>query len=469
MRTKTWLLPALIGLLGSVLVALLPFSIGYLPDDLLGWFHRNLWPVRTGNGRWVFRILALAGSILLFWAWLRLHPRYGPAPRRWIAAVWALPMLLIPPLQTADPWAYAAQGWLLLQGQNPYDVVMGVPSPFTDGIYSAWQDTTAVYPPLALWAQAGLVAVTGSHTWWSMIAMRVLAVAGLAGMVALAAPLARHYRMNPAVALWGIALNPLMLTQFVGGAHNDSAMIALVLAAFWAARRWQGQWLGIVTSMVLIGLATGFKQTAVIAAVGVALVTLTDHQRRTWSWPRIGLRVLICGAIGGAVFLGSSFATGLGLGWLNPTAGNPNGVISHSPLSWIRQLLVNILGLPAGGVDPVITGVSALLFLIAAIWLLARFGRSRPLLATAWILIAFALTGAALQPWYLLWGAALLPLCRIPGRTARLCVAVIGGLLLSCVLQERWPPTITAPLSAVLAYVWFRWGRLGPGVPRRRA
>ncbi|WP_026926971.1 polyprenol phosphomannose-dependent alpha 1,6 mannosyltransferase MptB [Granulicoccus phenolivorans] len=469
MRSKTWLSPALIGLLGSVLVAFLPFSVGYLPDDLLGWFHRHLWWVRTGNGRWMFRILALAGSVLLFWAWLRLHPRHGAAPRRRIAALWALPMLLIPPLQTADPWAYAAQGWLLLQGQNPYEVVMGVPSPFTAGIYSAWLDTTAVYPPLALWAQAGLVALSGSHPWWSMIAMRVLAVAGFAGMVALAAPLARRFGMNPAVALWGIALNPLMLTQFVGGAHNDAAMLALVLAAFYVARRWQAQWVGIVGSMALIGLAAGFKQTAVIAAVGVALVTLTDRQRRTWSWPRIGLRVLLCGAIGGAVFLGTSFATGLGLGWLNPTAGNPNGVISHAPLSWIRQLLVRTLGLPAGGVDPVITVVSAVLFLAAAVWLLRRFGRSRPVLATAWILIAFALTGAALQPWYVLWGAALLPLCRIPARTARICVAMIGALLLSCVLQEQWPPTITAPLSMVLAAVWFRWGRLGPPVAPRPA
>ncbi|MFC2687389.1 MAG: hypothetical protein ACFN3I_09510, partial [Arachnia propionica] len=122
-----------------------------------------------------------------------------------------------------------------------------------------------------------------------------------------------------------------------------------------------------------------------------------------------------------AVFVGVSWGSGLGFGWNNPTAGSPLAVMSDSPLSWIIQAM-KLLGQEAS-LAPVmraLTLVAGLAVLAAWVWLVARFGPrpgepGRPWVVLLGGLLAFALLGPALQPWYFTWVAPFIALA-LPGR-----------------------------------------------------
>lgn len=272
------LLIAALGVLGSTLMAALPFAIGFLPGTVADPLNEALPQLRSAPGRHVMRTLGVLGGLVLFWAWTQVHPTrvgHGRARLQWgLLTAWCAPMTLAPPLQTADPWAYAAQGWLLDQGRNPYAVPMGVPSPFSAGIFDSWLGTTTVYPPLSLYAQGLVVQMTGAHPYWSVVAMRVIPAVALVIIACVARPLAREVGVDPDVAVWVALLNPLTITQYFGGAHNDALMSALIVLALWLARRPGGLW----WSALVIGLAAAVKQPAVLAGLGVAL-----HA----AWPRV--------------------------------------------------------------------------------------------------------------------------------------------------------------------------------------
>lgn len=484
---RHWLPWAGLGFLGALLVALMAFGVGYLEDGPRGVIERNAGWVRTSVGRYVARFSALIGSLLMFVAWWRLRP--GPTadapgmpaarrdpPFRAIGLAWTVPFWPVPALMTADAYAYAAQGWLLHQGLNPYEIAMGYPSPFAESVYPTWRPTTAVYPPLTLHLQHLIVDLTGAHPYWAPVAMRLLPLAGFVLMIAVAGPLARQIGASPAAALWFVALNPLLLIQFIGGAHNDGLMLGLILLAFWLARLGARQaddgrphsglvhapapaplW-ALVAACVAIGVAAAVKQPAVLAGVGVVLYNLLgEHHRGAFDWRAFGIRLGLGGAVGAATFLALSAPRGLWFGWLGDHVGSPSLVINHSPLSWLAQAGL-ALGAPTGAVNTALTVVSAILTLVAIVLVTRRWAGRRPIRFTAGILLAFGLLGSALQPWYFLWGGPLLAFCHPRRRVIKLAGAVVLLLLVSGVLQEYLSPVLTVPIGAVLAYAWWRSG-----------
>lgn len=447
------------GMVGSALVAVLPFAVGFLPTGAEGLVERNLPWLRHAFGRYLARVLAVLGSVLLFVAWLALRPRHGDEashrrPWRLIALLWSLPFWPVPPVMTADPVAYAAQGWLLNQGRNPYQVAMGFPGPFAEGIYPAWLETTAVYPPLALQIQRFLVWVTGTDPYWSVVAMRLIALAGVALMLLAAVPLARLVGINGAGALWAIGLNPLLQVQLIGGMHNDALMVGLILIALWVARLRGGLFWGAA----VIGVATAVKQPAILAGPGVVWFALFGATPTSFSWGRAIRGLLIGAAIGGAVFVLLSLPDKLMFGWMGRYSGSPSLVINHSPLSWLAQLALR-WGVRFGIVDRTLTVVSAVLMVAGFAFLLRRFGPRRPIALTAGSLLVFGLLGPAMQPWYVLWGGPLIPFARPSARVVRGCLAVVLLLLLSGVLQEFLAPPISVPLAAIPALAWAYWDR----------
>jgi len=79
---------------------------------------------------------------------------------------------------STDAGSYADLGWIVGKGLSPYDVGLGTTgSPFPYG--TAWRGTTSVYPPLALVLFGWVVAATGAHWYWSVVAMRVLTLVGV--------------------------------------------------------------------------------------------------------------------------------------------------------------------------------------------------------------------------------------------------------------------------------------------------
>lgn len=469
---------AALGFLGCLLVAAFPFSVEVMHPSLSSWFDNHLGFWRRPAGRDLSAALALIGSVLMFWCWTRLHPSVSGLRTRGLVAIgvlWTLPLLVVPPFSTADPYAYAAQGWILSQGRNPYLVPMGTPSPFSFGVYPAWAPTTAVYPPWALFVQQFVVEATGAHWYWSVAAMRLIAIAGVVLMVAIAGPLARAVGADTSLARWAIAVNPLVILQLIGGSHNDALMIGVMMVALWAARRY-----GLIAGALGIGVATCFKQAAALAGLAVVLLAM---QRRPPALPEsppeqdfsarrrpaslrwhlaVLWRTCVAAAIAGGFFAVTSKLSGIGLGWLRDSAGSPGLVISHAPISWLSQLAVGPLGLDPDTVTTVVSGLCALAMLVAGVWLYLRLAHRRPMTLGAGALLAFGLLSPAVQPWYVLWGGPLLAFERQRAWVSQAAVSVVLLLLCSTIIQHWIGPPVAIPIAAVIAAAWYVKGpRIG--------
>ncbi|AXE38200.1 polyprenol phosphomannose-dependent alpha 1,6 mannosyltransferase MptB [Acidipropionibacterium virtanenii] len=411
-------------------------------------------------------LLGLLGLVLLLTAWLRsasLKSRRGLT-----AACWSTPMLVTRPMLSQDSWAYAAQGWLLAHGHNPYLVAQGQAGPMAAHVDWHWSGTTAVYPPGSLWIQAAMTALAANHPYWSILAMRIPAVVAMVVIAVAVARMARMTGADPQLALWLIVTNPLVLLNIIGGAHNDGLQVAIALVALWSGwslARARRPWLGLLAGGALVGLAGTIKQPGVLAGLGlVALVhrqVVTDGGRDTW---RALVGRTLTGAVAAiAVFTGVSAIGGLGLGWLNDTAGTPASVTSDSLIAMTVQV-IGWTGIPVARLVGPATTISLVLTAAAIIWCWARWGPvpgyraaagSRPLALQAAALAAFAICGASLQPWYLIGALAVLSLTPLTRRlTAGLVVAGVLGSGL-CFLQWFSSPFLALPV-AILTWlvVW---------------
>ena len=118
-------------------------------------------PVRIAH-----TVPAAAGIVLLFTGWLAA--RGSTVEQLWRTfLIWCAPLLVCPPLLSKDAWAYLEQGWIVLQGFDPYQTGLGtIGGPFDDRVDCYWQGTTTVYPPLALLVQA--VVALSADPFWSL-------------------------------------------------------------------------------------------------------------------------------------------------------------------------------------------------------------------------------------------------------------------------------------------------------------
>ena len=128
------------------------------------------------------RAAIVTGVVLLVLAWWWLRPGAGDAGaargadlsgarpgyrRRLMAGLgwWALPLLLAPPVLSADAVLYADLGWIVSQGQNPYLVgLTGAGGPYAPHVDPLWGGSGVAYPPLALLTNALVVGLTGFST-----------------------------------------------------------------------------------------------------------------------------------------------------------------------------------------------------------------------------------------------------------------------------------------------------------------
>ena len=455
--------------------------VGSLMVTLWGWGSpQGGMPAHVRPIGVVVALGGIAGLIVMIIAWLRSRKLVGR--RVLILIVWSLPLVFSPPLLSQDGWAYAAQGWILTQGMDPYLVPQGLAEALGKAVDTPWQETTAVYPPGSLWIQAAMVKIAHADPMRSVMLMRVPAVIGIALMVWAVPRLARYAGTDPDHALWLAVCCPLTTLSVVGGMHNDGLQVGLSLSALVVAVRLAliGRgWLGLVFGGALVGLAGSVKQPGVLAGVGVVAlvhVNAVRHGGRQWStrncWSALFARIA-AGAIPAlAVFGGISAIHGLGLGWLNSTAGSPVSVTSDSPIAFVVQILRGSGGVPLDKLVGPATGVSLVLTVAAMIWCWVRWGpippcrlglgritsRSRdldnagtgqigsPLRLQAGVMIVFAAFGASLQPWYLIGPLALLASVQLR-RTHR--DVVIGGVVATAILtmmQWYWSPYVCLPL-----------------------
>ncbi len=451
-------LPAVrLGLLGTVLLAVGSLSPAYLPQA------SPYWPVMRALGldNAVARVLATAlviGAVgLLIIAWYRLRPAVYADVKPWaILFWWALPLLLAPPIFSHDAYSYAAQGWLIQNNLDPYEVSPSVlPGTFADQVAWTWRYTAAPYGPLALKLAHWLDMLAGFNPYYSAVAQRLPALVGVALIVHYLPRIARQVGLDPRQTAWFSAINPLLVIDLIGGAHNDALMLGMVvLAIHLAYRGWY--W----PAVIAVGVGMAVKQPALLAAVPVAVI---GSGWASWRWRdvvRFLPRALV--TLGGVlvVFAAISLATGLGFGWLNAVS-VPGMIVTLAPFSligWVLQqgLLAAGMTEAAATIIPTLQTVSLGIAVVLMIWLGVKYARQAPLTFLAWAYLAFAVFGPALHTWYLLWGALFLPLARVSEKTLRVAAAVTSVLLVYGAGNLAWRNSAVAlALAAVAAAaVW---------------
>lgn len=402
------------------------------------------------------KVVLVAGSVLLSWVWWRLRPRLGrPGVRRpgLLVAVWALPFLLTPPQLTGDPVLYADLGWIVLQGQNPYVVgLTGAGGPYAAGVDALWAGHGVAYPALSLLVHAAMVAVTGAHPWWGIVAQRVPALVGVA-LLGVLLPrivtlllsrrddegLTARLRVHDeavwqARATWWGLLNPLLVVHFIGGAHNDALMAGVVLAAVWVVLAFPSAWARWLLAPALVGVAMALKQQAGLAVLPVAglpvlaLLRSTPVPRRLWV---LGTRTAAVTAVAVAVFVGLSVVSGLGFGWLNWL--NLMGAAGTPAPFWLLQDWGGEF-LAQQGIDPTgfkrVVGLGSNVVLLGVLaWITIRWS-DRPLHLVGWAALALAILGQSMHPWYLPWALAFLGLGPLTRRQR----ALVGGFVMAFVI-----------------------------------
>jgi len=399
-------------------------------------------------------VLFLASCVGMLFAWWRIGPRF---PHPVVATVlWALPLLACPLVYSLDVNAYLTQGWMVLGGHDPYVMTLGEPQLPGIAVGIDWVDTTSVYPAGSLLIFAAVFWASGGQPWLGILLFRLLHLACLLVVAWAVKRIAPRVGVPVNTALWAGIATPLLILQWIGGLHNDAVLVALIALAVLVATR--GGWSGLLLGGALIGASLTIKQSGAAAGLGIVALAWAASPGRDW-W-RLAGRAAAAGAVAVGVFVGVSLGSGLGFGWNKPTAGSPLAVMSDSPLSWITQA-VKFLG-QEGSLTPVIrilTLIAGLAVLTAWVWLVVRFGPrpgepGRPWVVLLGGLLAFALLGPALQPWYFTWAAPFIALALPDRRWQRIWLSATVVIALAATTRIAFG----SPLLGLA--VWLVWRRL---------
>ncbi len=451
------------GTLGSLLILVGSFGPQTLPNDnlwrevaVLGWFQA------TRVGRLVGPGIMFIGVMIVLDAWLRLRPQPGRRPlTRGTVWWWSLPLLPAPPLLSFDSYSYAAQGEMVHRGLDPYSLgPAALGDLFAAQVDPLWQYTAAPYGPLSLQIQHIIVDLTGHNAYLSAILMRIPAFVGVL-LIAIYLPrLARLLGYDRATTIWLGVLNPLVLLHFVGGAHNDSLMVGLMVLALWL-----GATRHLVLGAICVAAAASIKQPAAAAIIAVAAL----HAWRVRGWVRPSNRdlvgpVLLSLVVFAVSFVAIGLATGLGFGWIAALS-VPGSVRSMlSPTSLVGtglEWVFNQLGFhdTAGAMVPFLNKVGSVVGLVLMAWIVWRFKAKHPTRALGWLLLAFVLTSATVHPWYILWGGLIFAMTETGRIARRVVVWTTCGLVVYSVVDAATRNfAIAVGVAAALGLIWITTG-----------
>jgi hypothetical protein len=217
-----------------------------------------------------------------------------------------------------------------------------------------------------------------------------------------------------------VAFNPLVLLHLVGGAHNDALMVGLLMLGIAFALNKHPMF-----GVAMCALAASVKAPAVIAIVFIGWSCLGE---RADGRPRRFVGVAIATGIGVAIMAAMSELTGLGWGWVKGLS-NP-GVArtwldAPTGIGMLLGKLLYFVGLHNMTTDAIT--VTRDLGIIGAVWivvyLLVHCDRVGLVRAIGLSLLAVAILGPAVQPWYLTWGLIVLA----PIASSRTLIAIVCG------------------------------------------
>ena len=440
---------AAVGLVGTCLAALCAPS---LVGGDSGWWFTSAF----GGNTTVNYVIFYTGLLCTLGAWvgiglrLRKHARTRPIDLTATLIVWAVPLLLAPPVFSGDIYSYLAQGTLLHLGLNPYHVAPAALAhlhhvALANSVSPFWRNNTSPYGPLFIGAMSMVAALTSSVD----LGVTLARFAELLGILALAVAVPRIAQSNgadPTRAVWLCVLSPLTLFGLLSPGHNDALMIGiLALGVALAVER--RPLLGITLCM----LASAVKAPAAIAAGVILFCWLRETGTSAKRWRR-GTAALSVALV---VLLAASFATGLGVGWLSPsvlaTPGRVHLAITPvSEIAWILHAAASSIAIH--GAQGVVGKITFGCALAIGLWILWRAHQSSLASSCGIILLVFAALGPAAWPWYFTWGISLV---ATDSRLQRSWLLVAGVVIGSVVIKPDGIlafPYSTAPLF-LLVYV----------------
>jgi|tagenome__1003787_1003787.scaffolds.fasta_scaffold20990052_7 putative flippase GtrA len=413
------------------------------------------WPWRTDGTRdgYVVAGIVLLGALCALWTWLAaavLCNRGRPRARGVVAvaAACAVPLAVGGPVGSLDVQSYAAIGRLAGIGLDPYRAPTGLLGDrFSAAVDPLWRWTPTPYGPLQVTLFRWLVAAAGAeHVGVAVLLIRATAVLGLVAAVALAARAAGTSGRVPILVV--TALNPVVLVHIVSGAHLDVLIGLLALIVVTTTRRDRP---GL--AMILAVAACAIKLPGVVL---VAFV-LMDVVRRTPAGDRVRALVRTSGCA-----LGATAAAVLlfrdPFGWVR--ALSVPGIVHNgaAPSTWVSFLVGGLTDSLVGpGLESdftfgrAATGAVGLALVVVLLWRGAATGPARHAFwGVGWALVAVAVTGPSLYPWYLTWG--LFAAAVGSGRRGRfLLVALSSASCIAAALAQG--PVVTASWLAVLLAV----------------
>jgi hypothetical protein len=240
-------------------------------------------------------VAAFGSSVALYVLYGSLQAPSRRAPGYAIVIVagllMALEALAAPGLGSTDPYLYAVYGEVGLHsyGSQPLHVPCAA-SPAA--VWCSGPKLPALYGPLYLVYVHALLHAGGPV----VRRIELLRLSNL-GWFAVLLVLLRALRIpGPIIAL--AALNPLILAQYVGDAHNDIIPIDATLLGIAAARRYPA--FGFVC-----GLAAGLLKLPFALLVSVVFLRLPLKQRLMWSIATVMSAIVLTLAWGGLPYLQS--------------------------------------------------------------------------------------------------------------------------------------------------------------------
>lgn len=427
-----------LGVVASMLIVAGSYTPAFLPPDSGIPAALGLAWLESGAGRLLATGFVLAGVALLVFAWLTLRPRRDSACVRTVVPtaawwLWSAPFLLAPPLFSRDAYSYAAQGLIVDRGMDPYATgPISVPGPFADQVDPLWLFTSAPYGPLALQTQHLVVDLTFGHAYLAAVAMRIPAIISMIVIARLLPGLAERLGGSAAMATWIGVLNPLILLHLVGGAHNDAMAIALVVVALRLA--WSGH---PIMASIAIAAGAGYKQTAVLALVGVAGLVARRAAGRAAGTPeadpqfRDYFRVAaLVGSVAFVAFALITFVSGLGWGWVASLSVpmSLRSLLAPSTLiGSFGEAILRFFGVAPDLVTVPVTAAHTIALIVMAVglvWVTLRVAPRRPAIATVAAFALFVLCGPVLHPWYVLPVFVMLGTLRLDVRAIKAVIVV---------------------------------------------
>ena len=421
----------LLGILASVLLLCagaasaptqyVPSRAGGWPSWLAGPLAGLSSPLGSHGFQNLTLLMCAAYGLVLVCAW-------AVPPRALVGAIVAAHVILLlgPPLISQDVFGYLGYARLgALHGLDPYTHVPAEAPADAVFPFVGWPFKHSPYGPLFTLGSYALAPLGLAGGVWALKAIAAISSLAAVALVGYGANvLGRPWKW--AVAFVG--LNPVLLELAVGGAHNDTLVMAALAAAVALAARGQArarapapaasddagrrpgaETTGLREGAVAVVAGMGVKITAGVVLPFVVLAPGRWRERR-------GVLAGAVVALAALVVLGLIGFGSHTLGFLDAVGEQQQLVASHSiPAETAR--LVGLSGTPSWWRHLYLAGF--VVVLAVTLWRTARGADWRVM--AGWAMLALLVSTAWLLPWYAIW---LLPLAALCG-DRRLCAATL--------------------------------------------